>query len=163
MTDSAPNRRIPIGELIAFAALIVSAFGAWITWKASNNNQPTRVVEQKQPIPLTLRGRVDDGGRSLEIGPVESSHALDSLTLTVSGSTIQVGSDGRLGASELESAIKGGADDKGRHSIPVQVEVRYVEMGKERSAAGRYVLRYEVEGGGLLGGRSLKLRGFSRA
>jgi len=101
-------RRIPTGEIIAFAALIVSALGVWIAWKSSNNNQPTRVVEQHQAIPLTLRARREDDGTRLNISPVETSHALEGLTITLPGaSPISVGSDGELSASDVEGALKG--------------------------------------------------------
>src|SRR5262245_37882621 len=72
-----PKRKIPYGELIAFAALVVSALGVWIAWKATNSNSPTRVVEQRQPIPLTLRAEREDDGTRLRISPVEASHALE--------------------------------------------------------------------------------------
>jgi hypothetical protein len=35
-------------------------------------------------------------------------------------------------------------------------------MGNERRASGRYTLRYEWQGGGLFGGRSLRLVSFGR-
>ena len=55
-SDTQTRRRwIALGEVIAIAALIVSALGLWLTWKSSSNDKPTRVVEQRQPIPLTLR------------------------------------------------------------------------------------------------------------
>jgi hypothetical protein len=163
MTDEKTRRRwINLGELIALAALGVSAAGVWIAWKSSNEDKPTRVVEQRQAIPLTLRGRAEDDGRSLEISPVESSHALDSLTITIRGaSPIQVGSDGTLRASDLESALKSD-EAKGAHSVPLRIDARYVEMGKDRRSSGSYVLRYRWESGGLLGGRSLRLVSLSR-
>jgi hypothetical protein len=46
--------------------------------------------------------------------------------------------------------------------VPVHIDARYVEMGKDRRAAGTYTLRYRWDGGGLFGGRSLKLSGLSR-
>jgi hypothetical protein len=77
MSTQEPRRRwVSLGELIALAALIVSAVGVWIAWKSSSEDKTTRVVEQRQSIPLTLRGRREDGGARLEISPVESSHAL---------------------------------------------------------------------------------------
>jgi len=48
------------------------------------------------------------------------------------------------------------------HSVPVRIDARYVEMGKDRRGGGNYVLRYKWEGGGLFGGRSLRLVGLSR-
>src|SRR3954447_10751043 len=101
MSESPSERRrrlINLGELIALAALIVSAVGVWIAWKSTSNDKPTRVVEQRQAIPLTLRGKAESDGRTLVISPVESSHALQSLAITPSGtnSTINVDSDGAL-------------------------------------------------------------------
>ena len=167
MNESDPKARrrwVSLGELIALGALIVSALGLWITWKSGNQDKPTQVVEQRQPIPLTLRGKVDDDGSALDISPVEPSHALESLTITIKGSSpIEVGSDGRLRADDVESALKTrDAEPKGAHSISVRIDTRYVEMGKDRRSAGSYALRYRWEGGGLFGGRSLKLTGLSR-
>ncbi|WP_028970587.1 hypothetical protein [Sphingomonas sp. URHD0057] len=164
MTDDQAHRRlINLGELIAIAALAVSAVGVWIAWKSSSEDKPTRVVEQRQAIPLTLRGTVQDEGRALVIEPIEQSHALESLTLTIKGaSPIELGSDGRLDAGSVESAIGDKDDAKGAHSLPVRIDARYVEMGKDRRGGGSYVLRYRWEGGGLFGGRSLRLTGFGR-
>jgi len=163
--DTQTRRRwIALGEVIAIAALIVSAIGVWIAWKSTGNDQPTRVVEQRQPIPLTLRGTVENDGRELIIAPVEQSHALESLTLTIFGSApIEIGSDGTLSAGDVEGALKAkDGDDKGSHGVSVRIAARYVEMGKDRTAKGSYVLRYRWEGGGLLGGRSLRFVGLSR-
>ena len=121
------------------------------------------MVEQKQAIALTLRGKAGNDGRSLTIEPVEASHALESMTLTIKGaSPIEVGSDGELDASDIEAALKNREEDKGPHSVPVRIAARYVEMGKDRRGGGTYVLRYRWEGGGIFGGRSLKLTGFGR-
>lgn len=156
------RRGVSFGEIIAVAALIISALGLWITWRATQDDKPTRVVEQKQAIPLTLRGTVDRDGRVLVVAPVEAGHALDSLTLTISGSPpIEVGSDGRLSASEVQAALKD-RDRKGAAKVPVRITARYVEMGADRRGGGTYVLRYRWEGGGLFGGRSLRLVGLSR-
>ena len=57
-TKSQRRRRwITIGEMIALLALIVSAVGVWISWKSNDREKPTRIVEQKQSIPLMLRAR----------------------------------------------------------------------------------------------------------
>jgi hypothetical protein len=165
MSDSETRRRwINFGELIALAALIVSAVGVWISWKGSGE-KPTQVVEQRQSIPLTLRGSVQGSGQSIVIAPVEASHGLQSLTVTIKGSpAIELGSDGRLQASDVQSALK----DRERetkdttHSVPIRIDAHYVEMGKDRRGGGTYTLRYRWEGGGLFSGRSLSLVGLSR-
>ena len=52
---------------------------------------------------------------------------------------------------------------EGTHRVRVRVDARYVEAGADKSASGSYVISYRWEGGGLLGGRSLRLTGMSRA
>ena len=167
MSDSSDTRTrrrwIALGEVIAIAALIVSAIGVWIAWKSSSNDQPTRVVEQRQAIPLTLRGKVQDDGRELVISPVELTHALESLRVSVGRSyPEEIGSEGVLKAEYVQARLSGTQLDKGDHDIKLGLHIRYVEMGKERKASQDYTLRYRVEGGGLLGGRSLRFVGLSR-
>ncbi len=165
-TESQRRRRwITLGEMIALAALLVSAIGVWISWKSNGENKSTRLVEQRQPIPLILRGKREDDGRTLEISPVEASHAIESLSVTLPGaSSIQVGSDGELASSDVEQALKGhDSEPKDRaFSVRVRIDARYVEMGKDRRASSTYDLRYMWKGGGLFGGRTLHLLGLSR-
>jgi hypothetical protein len=97
------------------------------------------------------------------IAPVEASHALESLTLTIKGANpIELGSDGELAASAVESVLDSKDESKGPHSVPVRIEARYVEMGKDRRGGGSYTLRYRWDGGGLFGGRSLRLTSLGR-
>ena len=166
MTDEKTRRRwINLGEVIAIAALIVSAAGVWTAWKNSNDDKPTRVVEQRSFVPLALRGTPDGDGRTLTIVPADPSHALESLKVTIKGAApIEVGSDGRLSASDVEAALKGREKEAKdvTHSVPARIDARYVEAGTDRRGGGSYVLRYKWEGGGLFGGRSLRLVGLSR-
>ena len=165
MTDQPTRRRwVSLGEIIGLAALIVSAFGVWIAWKSSNQDKPTRVVEQRSAVPLALRGTVDDSGGTLTIAPADPGHALQSLTITMTGAApIDVGSDGRLSATDVEAVLKDRKEAKDvPHSIAVRILAHYVEAGADRRGGGAYVLRYKWEGGGLFGGRSLKLVGLSR-
>jgi len=167
MNDEKTRRRwINLGELIAIAALIVSATGVWIAWKSSNQDKPTRVVEQRSAVPLALRGTADGNGRTLTIVPADPSHALLSLTVTVKGaSPIDLGSDGKLAASDVEGALKSREKEAKdvTHSVPVRIDAHYVESGADRHGGGTYIVRYKWEGGGLFGGRSLHLMGLSRS
>lgn len=164
--ESATRRRwITLAEFIALAALIVSAIGVWIAWKNSSQDKPTRVVEQKQAIPLSLRGAASSDGSALTILPADPSHGLESLTVTIKGaSPIEIGSDGRLQASDVQSALKERPKEaKGvAYSVPMRIQAHYVEMGTDKSGSGNYVLRYKWEGGGLFGGRSIRLVSLSR-
>jgi hypothetical protein len=167
-TESRQQRRrwITLGELIALGALIVSALGLWISWKSDDgNDKTTRVVEQRQSIPLTLRAKREDDGTRLEISPVESSHALESLTVKLPGaSPIAVGSDGELAANDVASALSSRENEPKNQTLSVRarIEARYVEAGKDKTSSGNYTLRYQWKGGGLFGGRSLHLVSLSR-
>lgn len=167
MTDGQTRQRwINLGELIALAALIVSAVGVWIAWKSSTEDKPTRVVEQRSSVPLALRGSADGNGRTLTIMPADTSHGLESLTVTIKGaSPIDVGSDGKLSASDVDAALKGREKEPKDVSlrVPVRIDARYVEAGADRRGGGSYIMRYKWEGGGLFGGRSLHLLGLTRA
>ena len=166
-TESERRRRlINLGELIALLALIVSAAGVWIAWKSSNQDKPTRVVEQHAAVPLALRGTVDTDGNALTLVPADPSHALESATITLKGaSPIEIGSDGRLSANDVEAALKGRENEPKDRALTVRarIDADYVEMGKDRHASGTYTLRYMWKGGGLFGGRSIRLMGLSRA
>jgi hypothetical protein len=155
-------RWLTIGELLAVAAVAISALGLWKTWE--KDERPTTIVEQRRPIALTLRGKVDSDGRSLEIAPVEPGHALQSLVIQLPNkSNVDVGSDGQLAANDVEDALGKDADrDKGTHRLSVRIRAKYVEAGETREASGNYALAYRWEGGGLFSGRSLRLTGLSR-
>ena len=168
MSESESERRrrwITLGELIALAALLVSGLGVWISWKSSSSDKTTRVVEQHQPVPLVLRGIPDSDGSTMIIAPVNRDHALESMTVAIKGaSPIELGSDGRLSASDVQAALNDRPkEEKDRtYSLPVRIDAHYVELGTDRRGGGAYVLRYKWEGGGLFGGRSLKLMGLGR-
>ena len=165
MSDSQERRRrwVTLGELIALAALIVSGLGLWLTWKGSQQEKPTQIVEQKQAVPLALRGTTSKDGKNLTIAPVDESHALDALIIEIPGtSAIELGSDGNLSARQLEEALKGRRSEEGRRTVRARITTRYVEMGHDRTGVGNYDLQYHWEDGGLFAGRSLRIDGMRR-
>ena len=153
-------RWLTLGEAIAIAALILSGLGLWHEW--NKREEAKVVIEKPVSIPLALRGRVTDDGRRLEIQPVEDGHALQSLTITAVGLKIELGSDGELSAGDLEGALGKPDGGEDRQRLRVRIAARYVEAGADKTASGFYVLTYQWDGGGLLGGKSLRLVGLSR-
>ncbi len=153
-------RWVTLGEAIAIAALILSGLGLW--HELNKREEAKVIVEKPAAIPLALRGRVTDDGRTLEIAPVEDGHALQSLTITAVGLRIELGSDGELGAGDLEEAIGKPEESDDRQRLRVRIAARYVEAGADKTATGFYVLTYKWEDGGLLGGKSLRLVSLSR-
>ena len=168
MSDNESHRRrswLTFGEIIALGALLVSAGGLWLSWKSSGNDTPTRIVEQRQSVPLTLRAKREDDGTRLEISPVEPSHALESLTVRIgTASPIAVGSDGVLAAGDVAPALTNRENEPKNQTLSVhaRIDARYVEAGADRTSSGSYTLRYQWKGGGLFGGRSIHLVSLSR-
>lgn len=166
MSDNQSGRSlVSLGEIIALAALAVSAAGVWITWKNTSDDKTTRIIEQRPSVPLSLRGNVDHDGRAMTIVPADPSHGLESLTLTLrGGSPIELGSEGRLHAGDIEAALKG-ADKRDKdtpYSVPLSITAHYVEAGTDRRGGGHYRLRYKWEGGGLFKSRSIHLISLSK-
>lgn len=153
-------RWITLGEAIAIAALVISGIGLWHEF--TKPNEKPVVVEKQASIPLRLRGRVVDEGRSLEITPVEPGHALQSMYVSVGGLLFEVGSDGDLKASAFEDGLRSGKEDEDTHRLRIRIQAKYVEAGADKFASGYYTLTYRWEGGGLLGRRSLRLVNLSR-
>ncbi len=154
------RRWIGFGETIAVIGVAISAVALWKTW--DSGEKPAVIVEKRQPVPLTLRAKAQNDGQILEISPVEPGHALQSLAIMLGKTTINVGSDGDLAAEDVAKALNDRDENKGAHSAPIKIAAQYVEAGADRRGGGSYVLRYRVEGGGLFGGRSIKLVSLSR-
>ena len=170
MSESPERRRrrwINLGELIALAALIVSALGVWIAWKSSNQDKPTRGRRAALSRSHSrLRGTADSDGRTLTIMPADPAHALQSLKVTIKGaSPIDVGSDGTPERERRRSRRSGTARRNRRTSptaSPCGSTRATSRTAPTAAAAAAYVLRYRWEGGGLFGGRSLRLIGLAR-
>jgi hypothetical protein len=167
MSESPESKRsrlrwVTLGEAIAIAALMLSGLGLWREWNKADD-KPVVVEKERATIPLALRGKVLDDGRSLEISPIEDSHALETLVIAAKGTEIELGSDGDLSAGSVEDALgKADKDAKGTQRLPVRITAKYVEAGADKSATGSYAISYKWEGSGLLGGKSLRLVGLSR-
>ena len=165
MNEQPPKRRrwIGFGETIAVIAVVISGLGLYNSWQ-DGKREPTEVVERKAAIPLVLRGQIEDDGRRVVIGPVEDSHALESLNLSLAnGGAIEVGSNGVLTADDVSGALPEDSERKGDGQVIATAITRYVESGEMRSATQRYAIRYRWKGGGLFDDRDLLLTGFRRA
>ena len=159
------RRRIALGEAIGIAALIISGLGLWNSWR--NSDKPAAVVVDRapKPIPLVLRGTIDDDGKVIRLAPLEDSHALDTLTLTAAApgkGTASFGSEPMLSASMVESWLPAKGEREGSGALTVTAVASYVEAGQPRTATQRYRIAYQWRDGGLLSGKSVRLTGFTR-
>lgn len=164
-SDREQRRRwINIGEIVAVAGLVISGLALWNSW--DRDDEKPVAIEQEKAIPLVLRGKVEDDGKAIRLAPVEDSHALEDVTITAakpgSGSA-PFGNEPVLSAAGIESWLPKDVKKEGVGSLTVTLTARYVEHGKTRTSTQRYRISYGWKEGGLLGGKSLRLTGFSRA
>ena len=160
-------RWVTLGEAVAVAALILSALGLWNSWRNDQEKPASeRVIDERRPVALALRGQADRDGRVLVISAVEPGHALDSLTVRIAGSDkpVSLGGDGRLQSRDVEQALGATAKRSGEvRRAKIRIDARYVEAGQDRRGGGNYLLTYRWKDGGLLGGRSIRLERLSRS
>ena len=169
MTDPAETpaqakrrRLVSFGEIIALAALIISGLGLWNGW-SSRNDKSAVIAATSRPVPLALRGKLEDDGKRLAIAPVEPGHALETLTLTAPGKpALDLGSEPRLSASAVEGLINAARKKEGSGSLRVTFAAHYIDGGTERRGSGAYWIAYRWTDGGLFGGHSLRLTGMTR-
>ena len=163
MTDDKTRRRwISLGEVIALAALVISGLGLWITWSGSQKDKPTRIVEQKQSIPL-VASRLRSSGADVRLhrarrieprasvaGPDHSWRFADRSRQSMAGSMPSPSrrrSPTRTAKVPRTCGSKSGALRRSRHGPLIKRQL---------------FTQLPVEGGGLFGGNSVRLTGLSR-
>ncbi len=88
----------------------------------------------------------------------------NSLRLDIAGGkSVETGADGAVSADDVEDSLPQGVKRDEPGQVLATVTARYVEAGQERDAKKRYAIRYRWDGGGLFGGKSLRITGFRRA
>ena len=163
-SDSTARRRwINLGEIIALAALTISALGLWNSWKSDQKEAPQR-EEAEAAIPIALKGEISPDGKSMSLAPVEPKHSLESLTLTAVGQdALSVGSSGRIAAEDVQRLVGKPSGKEKNGTLNVKIDARYIEAGQLKRGGARYRITYIWDDGGLFGGRKLRLAGFGRS
>lgn len=160
------RRRLALGEAIGIAALVISGLGLWNSWRNSDDKPAAVVVDRApKPIPLVLRGTIDEDGKVVRLAPLEASHALDTLALTAAApgkGTASFGSEPMLSASMVETWLPADGPREGSGTLIVNAVATYVEAGESRTARQRYRIAYLWKDGGLLSGKAVRLTGFTR-
>ena len=146
--------------------MLLSALGLWNSWRSGEDKPAAVVVDRApKPIPLVLRGTLADDGKVIRLAPLEDSHALDTLTLTAAApakGTATFGSEPMLSAEMVESWLPADKTREGSGGLTVNAVINYVEAGESRTAKQRYRVAFQWKDGGLFGGKSVRLTGFSR-
>lgn len=166
--EAAATRRrwINLGEFVAVAGLIIAAVGLWLTWHDRQTDEADRQAEKQAEASerSTYVVKTSLRGNDVVIEP-DARHTLGDIKVTfptalgVSPQTspTQTIPEGWF-KSALLKATDGGADAQ-EGKLPVLLTVDYLDGDAERTTAGVYDIVWRTKGGGLIGGRSLKVVG----
>ena len=165
------TERVNLGNVRGDWATSVNSINALIGDLVQPTTEVARVLVAVAEGDLTQKMALEiDGqqvkGEFLRIGTTVNAMVdqLSAFAAEVTRVAKEVGSDGKLSAKDVEAALKNREKEAKdvTHGVAVRIDARYVEGGAERRGGKDYILRYKWEGGGLFGGRSLRLIGISR-
>jgi hypothetical protein len=166
--EAAATRRrwINLGEFVAVAGLLIAAVSLWMTWHDRQADEADKQADRKAEaserslyvVKTSMRGN------DVVIQP-DDRHALGDISVTFPAalgvaaqtSPTQTIPEGWF-KSALLKATDGGADSQ-EGKLPVLLTVNYMDGDQQRSMTGIYDIVWQTKGGGLIGGRSLKVVG----
>jgi hypothetical protein len=177
--EAAATRRrwLTLAEILAVVAVLISAATLWNSYRQRTGEEADKSAAKQAAAAasrtLVLRGSPDRGGRRLTLGPVDEAQAIQTQRITfpaaLAVSPVETVSDPRIEAGWFErsllraiEAAPGDGDRRGDARLPVMVMTEFMGGGAVQRDVALYDIGYRIEGGGLLGGRELRLNGLSR-
>jgi len=170
------RRWLTLGEILAVVAVVISALTFWNSYSERRNSEAERAAasaaSDRSAATILFRATIADDGRALALAPIgdktveRQSFAFPPALGIAEAETM---ADGRIEARWFADAVKkarkaAGRDDesKGIERLPVLVTTRFAVGSALHSDSAIYEIGYVIQGGGLLGGDSVRLRGLTR-
>jgi hypothetical protein len=170
------RRWLTLGEVVAIAAVLISALTFWNSWRERANTEAEKAAEsvqsQRKAATLLLNATPDKNGRRLSLMPRSDSQAIQNQIVyfpsMLKVEAAQTSGDARIERdwfgdalvdARKDAEIKDGVGDS---RLPVLIETRYLTDGDPHVDRTIYEVGYATEHG-LFGGTSIVLRGLSRA
>ena len=170
------RRWLNLGELLAIAAVVISALTLWNSYRertaAETQHSSEVATSAKKATTLVLKAVPDKDGRTLALSPHDGEQAIQNQTIrfpTALGvSPVGTSGDARIERGWLEAALvrarkAAGANDEtmGDARLPLAITTIYLTDGDPHTDRAIYELGYRTSHG-LLSGTSVHLRGISR-
>jgi hypothetical protein len=169
------RRWLTLGEVVAIAAVLISALTFWNSWRERQNSEAERAAEsvqsQRKASMLLLNATPDKNGRRLSLTPRADSQAIQNQVVyfpaMLKVDPAQTSGDARIERDWFGDALVDARDDAkikdgvGDSRLPVLIETRYLTDGDPHVDRTIYEVGYATEHG-LFGGTSILLRGLSR-
>jgi hypothetical protein len=172
--EKAATRRrwINLAEIVAVAGLLISGLALWNSYRDRTVDESEKASERTQAEAeartMVLRGTADREGERLSLGPADSEQTIQGQRIVfptaLAVAPMETLADPRIEAGwfrrQVLQAVEGGGREDRR--LPVAITTRFYRDGALLTDTAIYYLVYRIEGGGLLEGRKLRLRGLSR-
>lgn len=174
--EAARTRRrwINLAEIVAVVGLLISGLALWNSYRErageESDKASARSQAEVQARTLILRGTADREGERLSLSPADPEQTIQSQTVefpsALAVAPIETLADARIEAGwfrrEVLRATADDAEASGDRRVPVAIVTRFYTGGQLWTDVALYYVVYRVEGGGLLEGRKVRLRGISR-
>lgn len=169
------RRWLTLGEVLAVAALVISALTLWLNWTERSDVQAQQTVQSKRAsaraATLTLRAEAAGGGDRLDLRPVQSAQQIQEQTIRfpdqLSVDAVETSGEPRVESDWFEDSLKKARnraglpdDSRGDERLPVIVTTHFLVDGQAYEDSALYDIGYTISGR-MLGGHSVTLRGIS--
>jgi len=169
------RRWITLGEVLAVVGVVISGLALWNSYSERTANEADRAAEKAKEatqakVSHTLLLKASGSGKRLALTAHDPEQAIQSQTLLFP-SSLGVGSvdtviEPRIEAGWVKQAVKkaqdgGKKDGPGDARMPVAIATRFASGGETLTDTAIYDVGYKADGGGLLGGLDVELRGLS--
>lgn len=170
------RRWINVGELLAVAAVLISALTFWNSWRERTHAEAKDAREEQRQdaaaAAIVLGATADAKGRLLTIAPLHAEQRIQEQTIVfppaLGIAPVETTGDARIEAEWFEKALKRARHDAGATAetvgdlrLPVLVTTRYLADDAQRTARACYDIGYRIPRGGLFGGSDVRMTGLS--
>jgi hypothetical protein len=167
-------RWLTLAEIIGVAALAISGLTLWNSYQARTGTEAERTAARQArsaaAARLLLRGTPQRDGAILTLAPADAGQTVQDQRVAFPAALgiapVSTVSEPRIEAEWIARALiraRGDGDDSlGDARLPVLLVTSFYAGGTRHQDVAIYDLGYRIEGGGLLGGHRLRLRGLSR-
>ena len=170
------RRWINLGELLAVAAVLISALTFWNSYRerthAEEKDAREEVRTREAAGAIVLGAAADDKGRTLTLTALRDDQRIQGQTIGFPGAlglaAVETTGEARIEADWFEKALKAArkaagakAETAGDLRLPVRITTRFLAGGDLHESRAFYDIGYRIEAGGLFGGSNVRMTGLS--
>jgi hypothetical protein len=168
------RRWITLGEVLAVIGVVISGLALWNSYSERSATEAERAADKarESAVSHTLLLKATGSGKRLALAAHDPDQAIQSQTILFP-SALGVGAidtviEPRIEAGWIKQAVKKAREAKaaekkpaGDARLPVAITTRVASGGETFTDTAIYDVGYKADGGGLLGGLDVELRGLS--